>query len=38
LGEWEDKAHALATRFVNNFEKFTDTDNGKALVVAGPQL
>jgi len=38
LGEWEDKAHALATRFVNNFEKFTDTDNGKSLVPAGPQL
>jgi len=38
LGEWEDKAHALATRFVNNFEKFTDTDNGKSLVPAGPKL
>jgi phosphoenolpyruvate carboxykinase (ATP) len=37
-GEWEDKAHALATRFVNNFEKFTDTENGKSLVPAGPQL
>lgn len=37
-GQWEDKAHALATRFVNNFEKFTDTDNGKSLVDSGPQL
>ncbi|NQY48573.1 MAG: phosphoenolpyruvate carboxykinase (ATP) [Colwellia sp.] len=35
---WNDKAAALAKRFVNNFEKFTDTDNGKALVAAGPQL
>ncbi len=36
--EWETKAVDLAKRFVNNFEKFTDTDNGKALVSAGPQL
>ena len=36
--EWETKAVDLAKRFVNNFEKFTDTDNGKALVAAGPQL
>ena len=33
-----EKAKNLAQRFVNNFEKFTDTDNGKALVAAGPQL
>jgi len=36
--EWESKAQSLATKFVNNFEKFTDTDNGKSLVSAGPQL
>ena len=36
--EWETKAVDLANRFVNNFDKFTDTDNGKALVSAGPQL
>ena len=36
--EWHSKAIDLANRFVNNFEKFTDTDNGKALVAAGPQL
>jgi len=36
--EWETKAIDLAKRFVNNFDKFTDTDNGKALVAAGPQL
>ena len=35
---WNDKAVDLAKRFVNNFEKFTDTENGKALVSAGPQL
>jgi len=36
--EWQRKAVDLANRFVNNFDKFTDTDNGKALVAAGPQL
>jgi phosphoenolpyruvate carboxykinase (ATP) len=36
--DWETKAKDLATRFVNNFDKFTDTDNGKALVAAGPKL
>jgi phosphoenolpyruvate carboxykinase (ATP) len=36
--EWQTKAVDLAKRFVNNFDKFTDTDNGKALVAAGPQL
>jgi phosphoenolpyruvate carboxykinase (ATP) len=35
---WHNKALDLAKRFVNNFEKFTDTQNGKALVDAGPQL
>lgn len=36
--QWTDKAQDLATKFVNNFEKFTDNDNGKSLVAAGPQL
>ena len=36
--QWQDKAVDLATRFVNNFEKFTDNDEGKALVEAGPKL
>ena len=36
--QWHDKAVDLAKRFVNNFEKFTDTDNGKSLVKAGPLL
>lgn len=36
--QWDEKARDLATRFVNNFEKFTDNAEGKALVAAGPQL
>ena len=36
--EWQGKAEDLAKRFVNNFDKFTDTDNGKLLVDAGPKL
>ncbi|MBA6250608.1 phosphoenolpyruvate carboxykinase (ATP) [Colwellia sp. MB3u-55] len=36
--EWNTKAEDLAKRFVKNFSKFTDTDNGKSLVNAGPQL
>ena len=36
--DWQGKAADLANRFVNNFNKFTDTENGKTLVAAGPQL
>ncbi|WP_115717076.1 phosphoenolpyruvate carboxykinase (ATP) [Gallaecimonas mangrovi] len=36
--DWEHKAVDLAQRFVDNFEKFTDNAEGKALVKAGPQL
>ena len=36
--EWDVKARDLAERFVNNFEKFTDTPEGLALVGAGPKL
>jgi phosphoenolpyruvate carboxykinase (ATP) len=36
--EWESKAESLAARFIENFEKFTDTEAGRALVAAGPQL
>jgi len=36
--EWEHKAKNLAELFVQNFEKFTDTDEGKKLLAAGPQL
>src|SRR5690554_1876146 len=37
-GDWDVKAQDLANRFVANFEKFTDNEEGKALVAAGPQL
>jgi phosphoenolpyruvate carboxykinase (ATP) len=36
--EWEEKAKDLASRFINNFVKYTDNDEGKNLVAAGPQL
>ena len=36
--DWEVKAKDLAKRFVDNFVKFTDNDEGKRLVAAGPQL
>ncbi len=36
--EWEKKAKDLAQRFIKNFEQFTDNEEGKALVAAGPQL
>jgi phosphoenolpyruvate carboxykinase (ATP) len=35
---WDEKARDLAGRFIKNFEKFTDNEEGKALVAAGPQL
>ncbi|MGL5597255.1 MAG: phosphoenolpyruvate carboxykinase (ATP) [Aeromonas sp.] len=36
--QWECKAHDLAKRFIKNFERFTDNDEGKHLIAAGPQL
>lgn len=36
--QWESKAKDLATRFIDNFDKYTDTEEGAALVAAGPQL
>lgn len=36
--EWTDKAEKLAGLFIDNFVKFTDTDEGAALVSAGPKL
>ena len=35
---WEVKAQDLAQRFITNFDKFTDTKTGEALVKAGPKL
>ena len=36
--EWETRARKLAGLFVDNFEQYTDTDKGRSLVAAGPQL
>lgn len=36
--EWDEKANDLAGRFIENFSKYTDTEEGKRLVAAGPQL
>src|SRR5690554_6736039 len=36
--EWNEKAQDLASRFIKNFEKYTDNEEGKALIAAGPQL
>ncbi len=36
--EWESKARDLAGRFIKNFAKYEDSEAGKALVAAGPQL
>ena len=35
---WEEKAQDLANRFISNFEKYTDNEEGKSLVAAGPRL
>ena len=35
---WQEKAEDLARRFTTNFEKYTDTTAGQALVKAGPTL
>nr|WP_154324420.1 phosphoenolpyruvate carboxykinase (ATP) [Pantoea sp. 201603H] len=36
--QWEEKAKDLAQRFIKNFDKYTDTPAGEALIKAGPQL
>ena len=36
--EWEKKAKDLAGKFIKDFEKYTDNEEGKALVAAGPQI
>jgi phosphoenolpyruvate carboxykinase (ATP) len=35
--EWDKAALELAEKFINNFESFTDNEEGKRLVAAGPQ-
>jgi phosphoenolpyruvate carboxykinase (ATP) len=36
--EWDKKANDLAKLFIDNFEQYTDNEEGKSLVAAGPQL
>jgi phosphoenolpyruvate carboxykinase (ATP) len=36
--EWEKKAKDLSARYIKNFEQYTDTPVGKALISSGPQL
>ncbi len=36
--DWNNKAAKLAELFMENFDKYTDNEEGKALVAAGPQL
>ena len=38
VAQWNEKADKLAKLFIKNFDKYTDNDEGKALVAAGPQL
>jgi len=37
-GVWEKKANNLAQKFITNFKKYTDNEEGKSLETAGPQL
>ncbi len=36
--EWNNKAENLAQLFIDNFDRYTDKQQGKELVSAGPQL
>jgi phosphoenolpyruvate carboxykinase (ATP) len=36
--EFDKKAHELAKLFIDNFSKYTDNDEGKRLVSAGPHI
>jgi phosphoenolpyruvate carboxykinase (ATP) len=38
VSDWNTKANDLASLFIKNFEQYTDNDQGKSLVKAGPQL
>jgi phosphoenolpyruvate carboxykinase (ATP) len=37
-GEWQKRATDLGSRFIKNFERYTDNEEGKSLVTAGPRL
>lgn len=36
--QWNEKAMDLASKFIKNFDQYTDNEEGKALVKAGPQI
>ena len=36
--DWDIAARKLAQKFIDNFEEFTDTEEGRRLVAAGPKL
>ena len=36
--QWDKKATELAALFIKNFERYTDKEEGKKLVAAGPKL
>lgn len=36
--DWDKAANDLAAKFIKNFESFTDSDEAKKLVAAGPQI
>jgi len=38
FNQWQQKAETLAQRFITNFDQYTDTPAGKALVSAGPKI
>lgn len=38
VSDWNTKSNDLASLFIKNFEQYTDNDQGKSLVKAGPQL
>jgi phosphoenolpyruvate carboxykinase (ATP) len=38
VDDWNRKSTNLAGLFIKNFEKYTDNEEGKALVAAGPQI
>jgi phosphoenolpyruvate carboxykinase (ATP) len=38
ITQWQSKAENLANLFIDNFVQFTDNEEGKGLVAAGPQL
>ena len=38
VAEWERKALDLSSRYIKNFQQYTDNEEGKRLVAAGPTL